>query len=278
MNAKFNVLQFQCNWQSVNLGHVLVQPQGMRPRHQRAFWRSVSNLRDDTRDSSTKIKISSIVGPRKFWRVSELTRFSCSCAQRDCNSRANKTKYAVQMNNKWMHITMSCIYVWCLKIKHARRIMANTDRSRRSTKLQRILFARLRDPINPGIVPTKIIRCTSCTNCTAQATPLAPWSQIWSSYSCSSFGLYVIKSCIIRIILLFKYLEVYLCRVNCTRVAWSLWMSLLRLKKWRNCLTPCLANHFPENVPVLTIWFYSESVHVLIREKTKIFVCVCVCV
>ena len=38
---------------------------------------------------------------------------------------------------------------------------------------------------------------------------------------------------------------------------------------WR--LTPCHTNCFPENVPVLTIQFYSTSVHVLIKEKTKIF-------
>ena len=35
-------------------------------------------------------------------------------------------------------------------------------------------------------------------------------------------------------------------------------------------LTPCHANYFPENEPVLTIQFYSKSVHVLIKEKTKI--------
>ena len=34
--------------------------------------------------------------------------------------------------------------------------------------------------------------------------------------------------------------------------------------------TPCHTNYFPENVPVLTIQFYSKSVHV-IKEKTKIF-------
>ena len=36
-------------------------------------------------------------------------------------------------------------------------------------------------------------------------------------------------------------------------------------------LTPCLTNYFPENVPVLTVQFYSKSVHVLIKENTKIY-------
>ena len=40
-------------------------------------------------------------------------------------------------------------------------------------------------------------------------------------------------------------------------------------------LTPCHTNYFPENVPVLTIQFYSKSVHVLIKENTKIFFFFC---
>ena len=39
-------------------------------------------------------------------------------------------------------------------------------------------------------------------------------------------------------------------------------------------LTPCLTNYFPENVPVLTVQFYSKSVHVLIKEKYIFFFCV----
>ena len=48
--------------------------------------------------------------------------------------------------------------------------------------------------------------------------------------------------------------------------------KLLRLiEREEISLTPCLINYFSENVPVLTILFYSKSVHVLIKEKSKIF-------
>ena len=63
---------------------------------------------------------------------------------------------------------------------------------------------------------------------------------------------------------------------NCSKEVWK--RRNLYSKKFAivTRLTPCLANYFPENVPVLTISFYSKSVHVLIKEKLKYFFFFCV--